>query len=65
MRTARHAPAALIATVAAAGAAGTALLAWGEVGAWRASRREYPAHPTPGPAGEDVVLVLGYPPRGD
>ncbi|GAA1465878.1 YdcF family protein [Microbacterium thalassium] len=45
--------------------AGVALLVWGEWGAWRMSRTAYPARPLPGPSGEDVVLVLGYPPRGD
>ncbi|WES63049.1 YdcF family protein [Microbacter sp. GSS18] len=48
-----------------AAAAGAALLAWGEWGAWRASRAEYPPAASPGEGGEDVVLVLGYPPRAD
>lgn len=51
--------------LAGAAAAGTALLAWGEWGAWRASLREYPRTPAPAARGDDVVLVLGYPPRDD
>jgi len=48
-------------------AAGTALLAFGEAQAWRASRADYPrTSPTTGPAGgADVVLVLGFRSRED
>jgi len=52
-------------------AAGTALLAFGEAQAWRASRADYPrtsptTGPTTGPAGgADVVLVLGFRSRED
>lgn len=47
-------------------ASGAALLAWAEMHTWRASHQDYP----PPIArldgdGEDVVLVLGFPPRRD
>lgn len=48
----------------AGGAAGAALLLFGEWQAWRASHQDYPRHPDGGP-GPDVVLVLGFPPRRD
>lgn len=49
------------AALLAAGAAGVALLAFGEWQAWSASRRHYPAVTRPGPpGGRDVVLVLGF-----
>ena len=62
--------------IAAAAAAGLALLAFGELQAWLASRADYPRPaersegPEDGPGGgpgtgEDVVLVLGYPARRD
>lgn len=51
--------------VAVAGAA-AALLAFGELQAWRTSRAAYPVHPSTGPAaGRDVVLVLGFRSRED
>jgi hypothetical protein len=47
-------------------AAGAAVLAFGEVQAWRTSRADYPTAPTAGPAsGRDVVLVLGFRSRAD
>jgi len=58
----RRAPLLTLVGVACAGAA---LLAWGEWGAWRASHAAYPARPHPATGGDDVVLVLGYPPRED
>ncbi|KZE88529.1 YdcF family protein [Microbacterium sp. TNHR37B] len=37
-----------------------------EAWSWRASRQDYPERPESGPpGGEDVVLVLGFPPRRD
>lgn len=47
-------------------AAGAAVLAFGEVQAWRTSRGAYPASPAIGPTdGRDVVLVLGFRSRED
>ena len=47
-------------------AAGAAVLAFGEVQAWRPSRADSPTAPTAGPAsGRDVVLVLGFRSRAD
>ena len=53
---------------AALGAAGVALLTFGEVQAWRASRSDYPApdeRRSGPPDGRDVVLVLGFRSRDD
>lgn len=55
---------ALVATASA----GLALLAFGELQAWRASRADYPApsqRRTGPPDGRDVVLVLGFRSRDD
>ncbi|MFT4051124.1 MAG: YdcF family protein [Microbacterium sp.] len=47
-------------------AAGVGVLTFGELQAWRASRADYPRHPSTGPAdGRDVVLVLGFRSRPD
>jgi uncharacterized SAM-binding protein YcdF (DUF218 family) len=53
------------ARLAAASIAGGALLSWGELHAWQASRQDYPAVPDRPAHGDDVVLVLGFPPRRD
>ena len=50
--------------VLATAAAGTALLLFAEWQTWRGSRQDYPRRPETG-TGEDVVLVLGFPPRRD
>ncbi|MFT4281684.1 MAG: YdcF family protein [Microbacterium sp.] len=43
-----------------------AAVLWAEAYSWRASRQDYPERPESGPPdGEDVVLVLGFPPRRD
>lgn len=59
-----------LAAASVVGMAGVALLAFGELQAWRASRADYPARPETGPsgdatAGRDVVLVLGFRSRPD
>ncbi len=51
--------------LAGIGCAGATLLAWGEWGAWRMSHTGYPTRSAPADSGQDVVVVLGYPPRED
>lgn len=61
-------PAPLRATPVLAGiaAAGVVITVLAELHPWCASRQDYPPLPLDGPSdGEDVVLVLGYPPRRD
>lgn len=55
-----------LAAAAALATAGAALIAFGEIEAWRASRADYPTAPGAGPTdGRDVVLVLGFRSRED
>jgi len=58
------APLRKIPVLAGIAAAGVVITVLAELHSWRASRQDYPRLTVDGPSdGEDVVLVLGYPPR--